>query len=62
MAEKVKDGYLNATALLEELVMKGVPFREAHHQVGLLVLEALEKGCSLNELMKEDDHGLSSLG
>lgn len=54
MAEKVKKGYLNATALLEELVVQGIPFRDAHHQVGAWVLEAMEKACSLDELSKKE--------
>jgi argininosuccinate lyase len=63
MAEKVNHGYLNATALLESLVMQGVPFRDAHHQVGAWVLKALEKGCSLNEVVKQESNdGLSSIG
>lgn len=50
MEQKANSGYLNATATLEALIMKGVPFRDAHHQVGQMVAEALEKQCSLEEL------------
>jgi len=50
MHEKAHAGYLDATALLESLVMKGVPFREAHHQVGEWVRVAMEKGISLSDL------------
>jgi argininosuccinate lyase len=53
MDEKVHAGYLDATAVLESLVMQGIPFRDAHHQVGEWVASAMEKGCSLAELMKE---------
>lgn len=63
MAEKVNQGFLNATAFLETLVMQGMPFREAHHHVGALVLKAMEKNCSLDELInKETSDGLSSIG
>ena len=36
-------GYANATELADYLVRKGVPFREAHGQVGLLVREAIRQ-------------------
>jgi argininosuccinate lyase len=62
MQEKVHSGYLDATAILESLVMQGVPFRDAHHQVGEWVASAMEKGCSLSELMKEKKHGVSGVG
>ena len=54
MAEKANSGYLDATATLESLILKGVPFRDAHHQVGQMVASALEQGCSLTELMNKD--------
>lgn len=62
MQEKVHSGYLDATAILEFLVMQGIPFRDAHHQVGEWVTSAMEKGCSLSELMKEKKHGVSGVG
>lgn len=62
MDEKVHSGYLDATAILESLVMQGIPFRDAHHQVGEWVASAMEKGCSLSELMKEKKHGVSDVG
>lgn len=52
MSQSTKSGYLNATSILESLVIKGVPFRDAHHQVGLWVSEAMEKGCSLEDIVK----------
>ncbi|HAU1295655.1 TPA: argininosuccinate lyase [Legionella pneumophila] len=52
MRAKAQSGYLDATAILESLVMKGIPFRDAHHQVGLWIAEAIEKQCSLTELLK----------
>ncbi|KTD09208.1 argininosuccinate lyase [Legionella gratiana] len=53
MQQKANSGYLEATALLESLVLQGVPFRDAHHQVGVWVKEAIDKNCSLSELIKE---------
>ena len=51
MHQKAHEGYLDATAVLESLVLKGMPFRDAHHQVGLWVSEALEKKCPLAEII-----------
>ncbi len=50
MALKANSGFLNATAMLEALILQGVPFRDAHHQVGQMVAEAMEKGCVLADL------------
>ncbi|MDR3502624.1 MAG: argininosuccinate lyase [Legionella sp.] len=52
MQEKASSGYLDATEVLESLVLKGIPFRDAHHQVGLWIKEAIEKKCSLAEIAK----------
>ncbi|MCE0723549.1 argininosuccinate lyase [Legionella resiliens] len=52
MEQKANGGYLNATAVLESLVLQGMPFRDAHHQVGLWVQEAIDKNCSLEEIIK----------
>ncbi len=51
---KAHEGYLNATAVLESLVLKGMPFRDAHHQVGLWVSEAEEKKCSWAEVVERE--------
>ena len=50
MEEKANGGYLDATAVLESLVIKGLPFRDAHHQVGEWVMQSIEKNCSLSEI------------
>ena len=47
-------GYANATELADYLVRKGVPFREAHGQVGLLVREAIRQGKPLEALTVEE--------
>ncbi len=39
--EAAQQGYANATELADYLVAKGVPFREAHHIVGEVVVAAL---------------------
>jgi len=51
MNKAAKSGYLDATNVLESLVLKGMPFRDAHHQVGLWVAEAIEKGIPLHDVM-----------
>ena len=47
------EGYTNATDLADYLVRLGVPFREAHHQVGRLVKTAIEQDRALEELPLE---------
>lgn len=47
-------GHANATDLADMLVELGVPFREAHEQVGGLVRVALERGCALEDLPQDD--------
>ncbi len=46
-AEAVGDPALLATDLADWLVLRGVPFREAHHAVGALVGAAEKAGCAL---------------
>ncbi|MCQ2403015.1 MAG: argininosuccinate lyase [Lentisphaeria bacterium] len=57
MAEAASDPSLMATDLAEALVKQGVPFREAHHQVGRFVGACTARGITLAqatlELMKE---------
>jgi len=48
--EAAKQGYANATELADYLVAKDIPFREAHHIVGVAVVAAIAKGCALEEL------------
>ncbi|MBL9118756.1 MAG: argininosuccinate lyase [Phycisphaerae bacterium] len=46
-------GYSNATDLADYLVSHGVPFREAHHQVGRIVRDAIQEKRNLDELSVE---------
>jgi len=50
----LKEGFLDATALAEYLVGKGVSFREAHGIVGSLVAYCEKKGKSLKELSEAE--------
>ena len=48
-----KDPNLVAIDLAEQLVLTGVPFRQAHEQVGQLVAEADRRGVPLLEVVRE---------
>ena len=48
-----KGGHANATELADYLVAKGVPFREGHHIVGVLVQLAISEDKTLEELSLE---------
>jgi argininosuccinate lyase/amino-acid N-acetyltransferase len=52
--EAAKQGYANSTELADYLVAKDIPFREAHHIVGVAVVAAIEKGCALEELSLDE--------
>jgi len=45
-----QQGYANATELADYLVGKDIPFREAHHIVGEVVLAAIDKAVPLEDL------------
>jgi argininosuccinate lyase len=47
-------GFANATELADYLVEQGVPFRDAHEQVGALVRVALGRGVTLEDLTLDD--------
>ena len=47
-------GFALATDLADFLAAKGVPFREAHHAVGRLVLRCEELGVSLEDVPQEE--------
>ena len=53
-------GYALATDIAEFLVMKGIPFREAHAIVGRLVGWCIENGKAFDELSDEEwrEHGI----
>jgi argininosuccinate lyase len=54
MAEATKKGFITATDLADYLVLKEVPFREAHGIVGRAVAYCLGKGCELYDLTVEE--------
>ena len=54
IARDLDDGFLDATALAEYLVNRGMPFRTAHHVVGRLVATAESRGARLAQLPLAD--------
>jgi argininosuccinate lyase len=54
MEKATRSGFITATDLADYLVMKNVPFREAHSIVGKAVAFCLDKGCELEELSLEE--------
>lgn len=61
MKVSVDKGYLNATELADYLVEKGLPFRDAHHVTGRIVLEAEKAQKTLMSLSLEDYQQYSPL-
>lgn len=53
IARRLDQGYLDATTLMEHLILKGIPQRTAHHLVGQLVGIAQEGSIGLAELTDE---------
>ncbi len=49
MRRATVEGFLNATELADYLVARGIPFRDAHHLVGKIVLRAQE----LNQVLED---------
>ncbi|KKO18427.1 MAG: argininosuccinate lyase [Candidatus Brocadia sp.] len=54
-------GFIDATALAEYLVKKGVPFRMAHEIVGKIVRECIRTQCRLMDLRLESFQAFSSV-
>ncbi len=53
IADRLEDGFLDATTLMEFLVGQGVPLRTAHEAVGNLVRLCEERRCRLKDLPAE---------
>jgi len=56
-----KKGYMDATALADYLVLKGLPFRESHRTVGAIVSYAAKQDKKLSELSVGEMRGFSEL-
>lgn len=50
IADRLERGYLDATTLMEWMIRKGMPQRTAHHLVGAIVGEAMQRDLPLSEL------------
>ena len=61
MRSATTQGFLNATDFADYLVVKGVPFRQAHHIVGQAVGYALENNKELHDLSLDELKSFSSL-
>ncbi len=53
IAARLNDGFLDATTLMEALILAGVPMRTAHETVGQLVRECEQRNCRLEQLPEE---------
>ena len=53
IASRLEQGYLDATTLMEWMIKKGMPQRRAHHLVGAIVGDAMERSVPLSELPLE---------
>lgn len=54
IAARLNEGYLDATTLMEHLIVKGVPQRTAHEIIGRLVSAAMKRGVPLAGLPPEE--------
>jgi argininosuccinate lyase len=54
IAQRLDRGYLDATTLMEYLIVRGVPQRTAHNIVGRLVGVAKQRGVRLSDLPIEE--------
>jgi argininosuccinate lyase len=50
IAARLEEGFLDATALMEYMIKRGVPMRSAHESVGKLVAHCETKKCRLADL------------
>jgi argininosuccinate lyase len=58
IAARLEDGFLDATTLMEHLILQGVPMRSAHEAVGKLVRLCEERRCRLKDLPPESYDGI----
>lgn len=59
MEKSAAKGFTNATDAADYLVMKGVPFRDAHGIIGRLVLFCIEKDKAIDELTLDELRSIS---
>ncbi|MFI3237236.1 MAG: argininosuccinate lyase [Lachnospiraceae bacterium] len=61
MAKSAMNGFTNATDAADYLVVKGVPFRDAHSIIGRLVLYCIEKNSSIDALSLSELKAISEV-
>jgi argininosuccinate lyase len=61
MEASAKNGFTNATDVADYLVVKGVPFRDAHSISGRLVLKCIAENKALDDLTLEEFRSESSV-
>lgn len=61
MKEAVRMGFLNATEVADYLVLRGMPFRDAHGVVGSIVLYCEEKDKAIEDLQLSELNQFSAL-
>lgn len=54
IASRLEEGFLDATTLMEYLILQGMPMRSAHEAVGKLVRKCEERRCRLADLPAEE--------
>jgi argininosuccinate lyase len=54
IAARLEEGFLDATSLMEYLILRGVPMRTGHETVGKLVSLAESRGCRLADLSLDE--------
>ena len=59
-SQNVEQGYITATELADYLAKREIPFRQAHHIVGQVVVYAIEQGKELSELSLSEFRKFSS--
>ncbi|MBO5209154.1 MAG: argininosuccinate lyase [Lachnospiraceae bacterium] len=59
MEKSAMMGFTNATDAADYLVVKGVPFRDAHSIIGKLVLYCIDKNCSIDDLTIDELKSIS---
>ena len=60
IASRLEHGFLDATTLMETLILRGLPMRAAHEAVGRLVRLCEEQGCRLVDLSAEVYESISA--
>lgn len=59
MAKSAMNGFTNATDAADYLVLKGIPFRDAHSVIGKLVLYCIDNNKSIEDLSIEELKAIS---